>query len=72
MEARQAAALLAIALRALTPGEQLVVVLLELEGRSVKEICQLTGSSSIAVRVRGVRARAKLRQALERMEKENR
>jgi Sigma-70, region 4 len=40
-----------------------------LEGRSVKEICERTGSSAVAVRVRAVRARAKLRRALERLEK---
>ena len=72
LEARQAAELLALAMRELSPAEQLVITLLELEGRSVKEICELTGSSSIAVRVRGVRARGKLRRALERLEKENR
>jgi RNA polymerase sigma-70 factor (ECF subfamily) len=72
LEARQAAELLARAMRGLTAAEQLVITLLELEGRSVKEICELTGSSSIAVRVRAVRARAKLRRALEKLEKESR
>jgi RNA polymerase sigma-70 factor (ECF subfamily) len=57
------------AMRELSPAEQLVITLLELEGRSVKEICQLTGSSNVAVRVRAVRARKKLRRAVERLEK---
>jgi DNA-directed RNA polymerase specialized sigma24 family protein len=39
----------------------------EIEGRSVKEICAVTGTSSVAVRVRAVRARAKLRKALEKL-----
>jgi RNA polymerase sigma-70 factor (ECF subfamily) len=67
--AREAAELLAVAMRALSPAEQLVITLQELEGRSVKEICERTGSSSVAVRVRAVRARVKLRRALERLEK---
>jgi len=72
LEARQAAEVLALAMRELSPTEQLVITMQELEGRSVKEICERTGSSSIAVRVRGVRARAKLRRALEKLEKDQR
>jgi len=68
LEAGQAAELLALAMRALSPAEQLVITLQELEGYSVKEICQRTGSSSVAVRVRALRARAKLRRALEALE----
>ncbi len=67
LDARQAAELLAVAMRELSPAEQLVITMQELEGRSVKEICERTGSSSVAVRVRAVRARAKLRKALERL-----
>jgi RNA polymerase sigma-70 factor (ECF subfamily) len=67
--AREAAELLALAMRELSPAEQLVITMQELEGRSVKEISELTGSSSVAVRVRALRARAKLRRALERLEK---
>ncbi len=72
LEARQAAELLAVAMRELSPAEQVVITLQEIEGRSVKEICERTGSSSIAVRVRGVRARAKLRRALEKLERATR
>jgi RNA polymerase sigma-70 factor, ECF subfamily len=67
--AREAAELLALAMRELSPAEQVVITMQELEGRSVKEICERTGSSGVAVRVRAVRARAKLRRALERLEK---
>jgi RNA polymerase sigma-70 factor (ECF subfamily) len=56
-------------MRELSPAEQLVITLQEMEGRSVKEICALTGSSGVAVRVRALRARAKLRKALERIER---
>jgi RNA polymerase sigma-70 factor, ECF subfamily len=70
--ARQAAELLALAMRELSPAEQLVITLQELEGRTVKEISQQTGSSGVAVRVRALRARAKLRRALERLEKASR
>lgn len=60
---------LSVAMRSLSPAEQLVITLQEIEGRSVREICELTGSSSIAVRVRAVRARAKLRKAIEKLER---
>jgi RNA polymerase sigma-70 factor, ECF subfamily len=67
--ARQAAEVLDAALRELAPEDRQVIVLLELEGRSVKEICGLTGFSSAAVRVRAFRARARLRKILVRLEK---
>jgi RNA polymerase sigma-70 factor (ECF subfamily) len=70
LEAGQAREMLDLAMRELTPAERVAVTLMEIEGRSVKEISALTGSSSIAVRVRASRARAKLRRALERLEKE--
>lgn len=60
---------LAIAMCELSPAEQLVITLQELEGRSVREICEITGSSSVAVRVRALRARAKLRKAIEKLER---
>lgn len=67
LEARQAGELLALAMRDLSPAEYLVITLQELEGRSIKEICEITGSSSVAVRVRALRARSKLRKALEKL-----
>jgi RNA polymerase sigma-70 factor (ECF subfamily) len=70
LDARQAAELLALAMRDLAPAEQIVITMQELEGRSIKEISARTGSSGVAVRVRAMRARAKLRRALERLQKE--
>jgi RNA polymerase sigma-70 factor (ECF subfamily) len=66
--AEQAAELLHAAMRELAPEDRQVITLLELEGRSVKEICALTGFSSAAVRVRAFRARGKLRKILTQME----
>jgi RNA polymerase sigma-70 factor (ECF subfamily) len=54
-------------MRELSPAERLVITLQEIEGRSVKEISALTGSSGVAVRVRAMRARAKLRKTLEKL-----
>ncbi len=65
--ARQAAELLHAAMAGLPPEDRQVLTLLELEGRSVNEICELTGFSNAAVRVRAHRARAKLRKTLARM-----
>ena len=64
IEARQAAELLERAMRELSPEDRQVITLLELEGRSVKEICALTGFSNPAVRVRAYRARGRLKKAL--------
>lgn len=47
----------------LTPADQLVLRLLDLEQKSVLEISQLTGWSRPAVKVRAFRARRRLRQA---------
>lgn len=70
LESRQAAELLDLALGQLSPAERVVITLQELEGRSVKEICQITGASSVAVRVRALRARTKLRRTLEKLIRE--
>jgi RNA polymerase sigma-70 factor, ECF subfamily len=56
------------AMSTLSPAERVVITLQEIEGRSVKEISALTGSSGVAVRVRAMRARAKLKKALERVQ----
>jgi DNA-directed RNA polymerase specialized sigma24 family protein len=42
----------------------------EIEGRGVKEISAATGASGVAVRVRAMRARGKLRRALEKLTNE--
>ena len=44
----KAAELLSVAMRELSPEDRQVITLLELEGRSVKDICQLTGFSNAA------------------------
>ena len=51
----------------LPPADRVVITMQELEGRSVKEIAAAMGVSSIAVRVRAMRARAKLKRALEKL-----
>jgi RNA polymerase sigma-70 factor (ECF subfamily) len=48
----------------------LIINLLEIEERSVKEIAQLTGWSVPLVKVRAFRARAKMRKCLAKMLKE--
>lgn len=54
------------ALAQLSPKERLVITLLELEERSLVEIAGLTGWSVANVKVRAFRARAALRQLLEK------
>lgn len=65
--AGQAAELLNAAMAELSPEDRQVITLLEIEGRSVKEICGLTGYSNASVRVRAFRARGKLRKTLDRL-----
>jgi RNA polymerase sigma-70 factor, ECF subfamily len=69
LEASQAREILAGAMRKLSPEDQLVLTLLEIEDRSVKEISALTGWSAVTVRVRALRARGRLKKALEGLEK---
>ena len=64
--ARDAAELLRFALRELSPADRVVITMQELEGRSVREIARTLGISGVAVRVRALRARVKLRRALEK------
>ncbi len=70
LDARSAAELLELAMRELSPADRVVITMQELEGRSVKEIAAVMGASGVAVRVRAMRARSKLRQALEKIAKE--
>ena len=67
LDARSAAELLDLAMRELSPLDRVVITMQEIEGRSVKEICAATGASGVAVRVRALRARGKLRRALEKL-----
>jgi RNA polymerase sigma-70 factor (ECF subfamily) len=54
----------------LSPAARLVITLLEIEDRPVKEIAKLTGWSSTLVKVRAFRARAEMRKILARITKE--
>jgi RNA polymerase sigma-70 factor (ECF subfamily) len=54
-------------LERLSPQARLVITLLEIEDRSVKEIAQLTGWSVPLVKVRAFRARAEMRKVLAKM-----
>ena len=51
----------------LSPASRLVITLLEIEERSVKEIAALTGWSVPLVKVRAFRARAEMRKCLKRV-----
>jgi RNA polymerase sigma-70 factor (ECF subfamily) len=57
--------MLARAMARLNPREQLVITLLELQERSVREVAALTGWSESNVKVRAFRARHALRKILE-------
>jgi RNA polymerase sigma-70 factor (ECF subfamily) len=51
----------------LSPAARLVITLLEIEDRSVKEIAALTGWSVPVVKIRAFRARAEMRKWLEKL-----
>jgi RNA polymerase sigma-70 factor (ECF subfamily) len=55
-------------LEQLSPQARLVITLLEIEDRPVKEIARLTGWSPTLVKVRAFRARAEMKRVLARME----
>ena len=54
-------------LEKLSPQARLVITLLEIEDRSVKEIAELTGWSVALVKVRAFRARGEMRKILSKM-----
>jgi RNA polymerase sigma-70 factor, ECF subfamily len=62
--------LVARVLEKLSPEARLVITLLEIEDRSVKEIAELTGWSAPLVKVRAFRARGEMKKILARMTKE--
>ena len=68
--AEAARALVQAVFAKLSPAARLVLTLLELEERSVKEIAALTGWSVPLVKVRAFRARAEMRRCVERMARE--
>jgi RNA polymerase sigma-70 factor (ECF subfamily) len=57
-------------LEQLSPPARLIITLLEIEERSVKEIAQLTGWSVPLVKVRAFRARAEMKKCLARLAKD--
>jgi RNA polymerase sigma-70 factor (ECF subfamily) len=57
-------------LEMLSPSARLVITLLEIEERSVKEISALTGWSVPVVKVRAFRARAEMRKCLAQLQRE--
>ena len=57
-------------LEQMSPPARLIITLLEIEDRSVKEISTLTGWSIPLVKVRAFRARAEMRKILARLAKE--
>ena len=61
--------LVARVLERLSPSARLIITLLEIEGRSVKEIAALTGWSVPLVKVRAFRARAEMRKILAKLPK---
>ena len=65
--AEAARTLVAKVLEQLSPPARLVITLLEIEEKSVKEIAQLTGWSVPLVKVRAFRARAEMRKVLAKM-----
>jgi RNA polymerase sigma-70 factor (ECF subfamily) len=69
LAASTAREILDAAMRELSPADQAIITLQEIEGRSVKEIATLLNLSGVAVRVRAMRARAKLKNALEKLER---
>ena len=54
----------------LSPESRLIIQLLEIEEKSLKEIAQLTGWSVPMIKVRAFRARAAMRKTLDRLEKD--
>ena len=54
----------------LSPANKLIITLLEIEDRSVKEISKLTGWSVPLVKVRAFRARAEMKKILARIAKD--
>ena len=67
LAAGAAAEILGLAMRELSPTDRIVITMQEIEGRSVKEIAAAIGASGVAVRVRALRARARLKQALKKL-----
>jgi RNA polymerase sigma-70 factor (ECF subfamily) len=70
-EVDAARALVERLLEMLPPAARLIITLLEIEDRSVKEVAQLTGWSVPLVKVRAFRARAEMKKCLRRIVREH-
>ena len=68
-DAEAARALVGRLMEGLSPSARLVITLLEIEEKSVKEIAELTGWSIPLVKVRAFRARGEMRKLLARLER---
>lgn len=55
-------------LRQLSPASRMIIELLEIEDRTVKEVSALTGWSTPVVKIRAFRARAEMRRLVERLD----
>jgi DNA-directed RNA polymerase specialized sigma24 family protein len=56
-------------MQALTPLSRVILTQREIEGRSLKEVSELTGQSVDSVKVRCHRAKIKMREALQQLQK---
>jgi RNA polymerase sigma-70 factor, ECF subfamily len=56
-------------LETLPPRDRLILTCLDLEGRSIAETSDMTGSPEAVVKIRAFRARRKLRKELEKLER---
>lgn len=68
-DANAAKALIQRVFERLSPAARMVIQLQEIEGKSVKEISELTGWSISLVKVRAFRARKEMRKLLEKIDK---
>ncbi len=57
-------------LDALDPKDRMIVQMMDLEGRTVREVQDLTGWGESAIKIRAFRARRKLRKTILKLEKE--
>ena len=69
-DAEAARSLVRKVLEKMSPSGRLIITLLEIEDRSVREISELTGWSGPLVKVRAFRARAEMKKILQRMHPE--
>ena len=69
LKVREARQLLEYAMQALTPLSRVILTQREIEGRSLKEVSELTGQSVDSVKVRCHRAKIKMREALQQLQK---